>query len=339
MFALRACAHALSVCRSGAAAARTYLRKSWHLRSPRQRAMGRFIRIVGKDHREPQDQAHGLEARDKAWREALRIKTAGREASELSICLQHRRMADACVEEFCAWFEKQVGMLTRRGITAHIAAIDLSNNQIADRGLACIASTLGKLSPKSFRVLKLHHNRIKDVCAPLLEIIAWGKLGELHLSHNDLSPKSIYEIVVAAASAKDGAGNHRYPRSGTSPLWLRIEGNRQNAAASEKLAVDITEALCSIRRPLWRSICVVDGTTQCAPSRCCAKVNAPPAMHLTYMDFGQEKRFSVPTTETFKSPAPCYYQTKAYWRMDAKESIFRNSGAAIFGRNKTDILD
>ena len=39
-----------------------------------------------------------------------------------------------------------------------------------------------------------------------------------------------------------------------------------------------------------------------------------------------------------KGPAPGHYQPKTYWKMDAQESIFRNSGAAIFGRDKTDIL-
>ena len=110
------------------------------------------------------------------------------------------------------------------------------------------------------------------------------------MSHNQLNSKSIFEIVIAAASAKDSEGNHRYPRSGTSPLWLRLEGNRQNAAESEQLAVDITEKLNLIGRPLWRSICVVDGQTQCGPNRCCAKLSAPPAMHLTYMDFSHGKR-------------------------------------------------
>ena len=27
-----------------------------------------------------------------------------------------------------------------------------------------------------------------------------------------------------------------------------------------------------------------------------------------------------------------------YWRLDAKESIFKNSAGAVIGRNKTDIL-
>jgi len=34
------------------------------------------------------------------------------------------------------------------------------------------------------------------------------------------------------------------------------------------------------------------------------------------------------------------YSKKSYWELDAKESIFRNSGAAIFNRDeKTDILN
>ena len=252
-------------------------------------AMGRFIRIVGPHHREPQQQHVGPEAREKAWREALDIRSVGQNASRIAIALQHRRMGDECVIEFCDWLRKQTGLLTRRGIEVHIDTFDLSNNDVGNDGLARVAATLRDIAPRSLRVLKLHHNRIENA-TPLLDTIAKGQLGELHLSHNQLSSKSIFEIVIAAASAKDAEGDHRYPRSGTSPLWLRVEGNPQNAVESEKLAVDITEHLSLIGRPLWRSICVVDGSTQCVPSRCCAKLSAPPAMHLTYMDFNQEKR-------------------------------------------------
>ena len=169
----------------------------------------------------------------------------------------------------------------------HIDSFDLSHNAIGDRGLAKIASTLHTIAPESLRMLKLHHNTIVDA-TPLVEIIGWGKLAELHLSHNDLNAKSILEVVVAAVSAKDGEGNDRYPR-GTSPLWLRMECNRQTAETSEKLSTEITAALSALGRPLWRSLCVVNGQTQCCPGRCHQKPNAPPAVHLTYMDFHAEK--------------------------------------------------
>lgn len=249
--------------------------------------MGRFIRIVGQHHREPQQDA-GPAAREKAWREALAINNMGPNASRLSIVLQHRRMTDEHAMEFCEWFQKQAGLLTKRGVDLHIDTFDLSNNQIGDRGLASIASTLRGLSPKSFRVLKLHHNRICDARC-LLDIIASGQLAELHVSHNMLNPESIYEIVVTAASAKDAECQYRYPRSKCHPLWLRLEFNKQSAHASEKLSLDITEALGSIGRPLWRSICLVDGRTQCCPGRCYEKTKAPPAVHLTYLDFSREK--------------------------------------------------
>ena len=115
----------------------------------------------------------------------------------------------------------------------HLHTLDLSNNNIGDTGLAKFASIMREISPRSFRVLKLHHNRIANA-TPLLDTVASGKLAELHLSHNNLNPKSIYEIVVAAASAKDEEGNYRYPRSKFHPLWLRLECNRQTAQASEQ---------------------------------------------------------------------------------------------------------
>lgn len=54
--------------------------------------------------------------------------------------------------------------------------------------------------------------------------------------------------------------------------------------------------------------------------------------------FGGEKRFSFPTCEPVKAPPATKYESRTYWQMDAKESIFRNSGAAIFNRGRTDIL-
>jgi len=53
---------------------------------------------------------------------------------------------------------------------------------------------------------------------------------------------------------------------------------------------------------------------------------------------GKEKRFSFPTCEAVRAPPATKYTPKTYWQMDAKESIFRNSGAAIFNRNRADIL-
>ena len=168
--------------------------------------MGRFVRIVGPSHFEPQTHA-GPEAREKAWREALGINNIRPNASRLSIVLQHRRMTSECAIEFCEWFLKQANLLTKRGIDLHIDTIDLSNNNIGDTGLAKLANIIQEISPRSFRVLKLHHNRIADA-TPLFGIAAAGTLAELHLGHKNLNPKSIYEVVVAAASAKDEDGNY-----------------------------------------------------------------------------------------------------------------------------------
>lgn len=54
--------------------------------------------------------------------------------------------------------------------------------------------------------------------------------------------------------------------------------------------------------------------------------------------FGNQKRFSFPTATPAKSPSPNHYTPKSYWKMDAQESIFKNNGAAVFARDKTDIL-
>ena len=43
--------------------------------------------------------------------------------------------------------------------------------------------------------------------------------------------------------------------------------------------------------------------------------------------------------EPHKAPGPGVYKPRSYWKMDAKESIFQNAGAASIGRDKTDILN
>ena len=53
---------------------------------------------------------------------------------------------------------------------------------------------------------------------------------------------------------------------------------------------------------------------------------------------------SVLTQSTFiaasphRAPAANNYSPKNYWKMDAQESIFKNAGGAVFGRDKSDIL-
>lgn len=75
--------------------------------------------------------------------------------------------------------------------------------------------------------------------------------------------------------------------------------------------------------------------------------------------FGGEKRFSFPSkshqndsrssiyhacisiilaASKHRAPAPSRYSPKTYWKMDAAESIRKNSGAHIFSKGKTDIL-
>ena len=153
--------------------------------------MVRFNRTVGSGNRE-YPRPVGPDARAKMWRDALGIANIGRNASRLTIALQHRQLGDECVREFCDWFRKQAGLLTRRGIEVHVDTFDLSNNYIGNDGLVYVAAALLDIAPKSLRVLKLHHNQIEDAAA-LVDIITKGQLAELHLSHNHSNAKSIFE--------------------------------------------------------------------------------------------------------------------------------------------------
>jgi len=73
--------------------------------------------------------------------------------------------------------------------------------------------------------------------------------------------------------------------------------------------------------------------------------------------FGAEKRFSFPSkcqlltlsissviivihlAAKVRAPAANTYSPKTYWKNDARESIFKNTGTAIFGKDKSSILN
>ncbi len=107
-------------------------------------------------------------------------------------------------------------MLQRWG-TATIAldTVDLSCNEIGDRGLAALVELLVELSPK---VLQLFRNRISDV-SPVERLLAKGCLRELHLSNNKVPVAVATQLVVAAARAVDENGAHHYPIGDVEPLW------------------------------------------------------------------------------------------------------------------------
>ena len=160
------------------------------------------------------------------------------------------------------------------------------------------------LAPAGLRVLKLHHNIIVDA-TPLVPVVDAGKLAQLHLSHNHLNAKSLHDLVVAAVGAKDDDGRHCYPLGDSVPLWLRLEFNRQSPQTSERLSMDIAASLSRLGRPLWRSVCVVSGQTECCPGQCRQKPNTPPALHLTYMDFHAERRLDPKTTQKRRGNDDC----------------------------------
>ncbi len=136
--------------------------------------------------------------------------------------LASSQMDCAHLERWCAWFRAQRALLQKWGAAAvALDTVDLSCNEIGDRGLAVLVDLLVELSPK---VLRLFRNRISDA-SPVERLLAKGCLRELHLSNSRVPVSVATQLVVAAACAVDEDGASRYPIGDVEPLWLRLENN------------------------------------------------------------------------------------------------------------------
>jgi hypothetical protein len=181
------------------------------------------------------------------------------------------------VSNWCVWFIKQLTLLRNHGGAQIIMErANFSCNQIGDHGVSTLVSDVFANFPP--RRLLLFGNKITDPI-PLEHLLASGALYEIHLSHNEISAASACRLVVTAANAKSTGGKYLYPIQGWKPLWMRLENNN----FGEEFQVKLAENLCRARRPMWKAVCFVDGSTGCNTSTCHCRKKHVPALHLTYV--------------------------------------------------------
>ncbi len=211
------------------------------------------------------------------WREGLRgVEPQCGPVAGVSVHLASSQMDCAHLERWCAWFRAQRALLQKWGAAAvALDTVDLSCNEIGDRGLAVLVDLLVELSPK---VLRLFRNRISDA-SPVERLLAKGCLRELHLSNNKVPVAVATQLVVAAACAVDENGASRYPIGDVEPLWLRLENNFESQP-TDSFARRLLPELCKAERS--QAVCFVDGRTGCNPKRC-ACVGGARAVHLLHV--------------------------------------------------------
>lgn len=220
--------------------------------------------------------------REASWQGSITETRGG----HLRIFMAGRGMVDSDMAQWCAWFE--TFMKSARKIVAQ--DVNFSGNALTSAGVRQLLSAFTAMAVE-VQVLKLWNNRIGKGSG-LAQFFATcnGSLRELHLSNNVLDSQAMYEIMVAAAAAKDG-DSWSYPK-GTVALWLRLENNCPDDA--EALNAQFLAELTRLGRK--RScLCHVTGSTTCNPRLCAF---GTPAIHLTYFMSPVGRAKAAPSTST-----------------------------------------
>eukprot|EP00928_Gymnodinium_smaydae_P022079 TRINITY_DN18660_c0_g1_i1.p1 TRINITY_DN18660_c0_g1~~TRINITY_DN18660_c0_g1_i1.p1 ORF type:complete len:692 (+),score=149.91 TRINITY_DN18660_c0_g1_i1:164-2239(+) len=199
-------------------------------------------------------------------------------SGHLRLTMGGRALDDAKLLQWCEWFEGYYAKSVARSHKGLVRDADFSNNLLTSKGVSSLCAMFQKLK-LPVGSLKLHRNRIEKGDG-LAEFFSWCDPREMHLSHNLLDTASARNIVLAAIRAANEAGVPRYPRSGQSPLWLRLEGN--DRVIARDLGQELTSALSAMGKSLREAICEVTGDSHCNPG-CCSREGTTPQVHLTYL--------------------------------------------------------
>lgn len=195
----------------------------------------------------------------------------------LNVRLGARGLGDERAAALASFLDTLLAGAASKGNTEALifANVDLSENAISDKGLTAVLDALSRGSV-TCRCLKLHKNRISEGGgARLAEMIKTQRetVEELHLSHNQLTAKSLVQICMAIQK------NDNYPAKNERswqfvPCWLRMEQN---------LIAKPLELLDLLRREGSVSFCMADNRDLCGPWRCvCSSQNKTdaPRIHI-----------------------------------------------------------
>lgn len=166
------------------------------------------------------------EALEASWEAAVSHRGQDGGKLPLVVLMGSKDFAGAQVERWCVWFDKHLSRLSTRQEVL-IRELNFSSNRLTSAGLRIILELLKKHNC-FVGVLNNYQNHI-ECGGAIVDFLQWseGQIRELHLSDNRLDTKAVHDIIVAAAAAVDSRENACYPRSGTIPLWLRMEIMRE----------------------------------------------------------------------------------------------------------------
>ena len=249
------------------------------------------------------------------WSECISVRYHREREVELHVNLAGLRLNDEDALEWSSWTKSY---LHHRRCKRTVATIDVSRNNLGEAGLAHILTAAAENLGGGVRKLRAHYNNMRSV--PLQALLSCGeRLGELHLSHNQLDGASIHALLGRLLRS------HRYPLDGKTPLWLRLEKNPGCAG----------DQLSGCSPEYSRRICVVDGKLDgCTPGACrCARAYEP-ALHLTYLSM-------IPDRPGLSSPDALREETRSERFTEKPVQRERISAwtpaAAAARRNCTDI--
>mmetsp|Transcript_58190 Transcript_58190/g.138567 ORF Transcript_58190/g.138567 Transcript_58190/m.138567 type:complete len:651 (+) Transcript_58190:168-2120(+) len=175
----------------------------------------------------------------------------------LYIKLSGKALVDDHMVQLAAYLET---VLPDSGVWANV---DLSQNGLRNAGLSAVLDVLEKKSV-SCKCFKLYKNELTDEGASRLAKYVKKQpdfVEEVHLSHNQLTGRSLVALCMALVKHDRGA----YPFQNRTrlfiPCWVRMEYN--NIAKPQEL-VDMLKRDGAVR------ICTAENRDVCGPWRCCS---------------------------------------------------------------------
>jgi len=179
--------------------------------------------------------------------------------------------SDVAMERFCAWLRRRLADFKdthgAKVLRQCQGEVDFSYSGLSDHGLWLLLDCLSQFEVQA-AFMKLTHNRIttagvQSLCEFIRNNKRAGQIYEMYLAENQISDDGALELMQTMKELK-----HRYPpkrevhgKSGLQlvPVWLRLAGNKINAAAFLKTLSVEGISWCTD----WQGSGLGAGRTQC----------------------------------------------------------------------------
>eukprot|EP00434_Breviolum_minutum_P000909 symbB.v1.2.000800.t2/scaffold44.1/size390916/13 len=179
--------------------------------------------------------------------------------------------SDVAMERFCAWLRRRLADFKdthgAKVLRQCQGEVDFSYSGLSDHGLWLLLDCLSQFEVQA-AFMKLTHNRIttagvQSLCEFIRNNKRAGQIYEMYLAENQINDDGALELMQTMKELK-----HRYPpkrevhgKSGLQlvPVWLRLAGNKINAAAFLKTLSVEGISWCTD----WQGSGLGAGRTQC----------------------------------------------------------------------------